>query len=249
MTEPQRYFFVHMQKTAGTALAKRLRLHFDRSAIYPLARDARTVESSIDIDLVRREFGERRDEVRLIIGHFPLSTTELLGVPFGTFTVLRDPVERTLSFLRDNKQRDPTAGEKSFEEIYADRVLFQGLIQNHMVKMLSLRAEELTAAGTMAPVDLDEAHLERAKRNLVERIDVMGLQEHFEEFCLELERRFGFDLGPSQFANRTKPMETPDGLRERIVRDNELDIELYRFAVQLRQDRLAKESSRDANDL
>ena len=35
MTPPRRYFFVHLQKTGGTALFRRLRHHFGVEAVYP----------------------------------------------------------------------------------------------------------------------------------------------------------------------------------------------------------------------
>ena len=58
----------------------------------------------------------------------------------------------------------------------------------------------------------------------------MGIQERFEEFCDALAGRFGWDLGPPQFANRTPPMDASADLRERIAADNDLDGRLYRFA-------------------
>jgi hypothetical protein len=230
---PQHWFFVHMHKTAGTALLQRLRLALGEDAIYPTASDNWTYFATMNLDLLRRRFADQVDRIRVVTGHFPLCTTELLGVPFTTFTVLRDPVERTLSALRDMRERDAEHRGKPLAEIYADPVKFRCLIQNHMVKMLALTCEEMTD-GFLTVVDLDAAHLEQAKRNLAQRMDVWGVQEHFEEFCDELMRRFGWDLGPPRFANRSTPHDAEDGLRERIARDNALDIELYRFALELR---------------
>lgn len=243
MSEPHRYFFVHMQKTAGTALFQRLKLHLDRGSIYPPVEAAGTIAASLDVAMVERYFHEHRDHLRVITGHFPLCVADLLGVPFATFTVLRDPVERTLSFLRDNKTREPRAREMSLDAIYSDPHLFHGLIHNHMVKMLSLSATEMTH-GTMTRVEFDAERLELAKRNLAEKIDVVGLQDHFEDFCGELTRRYGFDLGPPRFANRTEPRPVPDGLSERIAADNELDVELYRFAQRLCEERRNDEALR-----
>ena len=233
---PQHWFFVHMHKTAGTALLQRLRLALGEDAIYPTASDNWTYFATMNLDLLRRRFADQADRIRVVTGHFPLCTTEVLGVPFTTFTVLRDPVERTLSALRDMRERDAEHRGKPLAEIYADPVKFRCLIQNHMVKMLALTCQEMTD-GFLTVVDLDAAHLERAKRNLAERIDVWGVQEHFEEFCDELMRRFGWDLGPPRFANRSTPYDAGDGLRERIAHDNPLDVELYRFARELRTER------------
>jgi hypothetical protein len=217
----QHWFFVHLHKTAGTALLQRLRLALGNDRVYPTAPDNWTYFATMNLDLLRRRFAEQADRIRVVTGHF---------------TVLRDPVERTLSALRDMRERDAEHRGKALEAIYADPVKFRCLIQNHMVKMLAMTREEMTD-GFLTALDLDADHLERAKRNLAERVDVWGVQEHFEEFCTELTRRFGWDLGPPRFANRSTPHPAEDGLRERIAEDNELDIELYRFALELREQR------------
>jgi hypothetical protein len=233
---PRRWFFVHMHKTAGTALFQRLQEEFPPEAIFPAVADQQANHATLHVDLLRRRFEDHGGRLRVITGHFPLCTTELLGVPFVTMTMLRDPVERTLSALRDMRQRDSVWRGRSLEEIYADPVKFRCLIHNHMVKMLSITPEEMTD-GMLTVLDLDTSHLERAKRNLVERVDVWGVQEHFEEFCDELVRRFGWNLGAPRFANRSSPFDVEDSFRSRIAGENELDVELYRFALELRQQR------------
>jgi hypothetical protein len=232
----QRWFFVHLHKTAGTALLQRLRVALGEDAIYPTASDNWTHFATMNLDLLRQRFADLGNGIRVVTGHFPLCTTELLATPFVTMTVLRDPVERTLSALRDLRERDAEHRGKSLEEIYADPIKFRCLIHNHMVKMLAMTCDEMTD-GFLTVLDLDAGHLERAKQNLVERIDVWGVQEHFEEFCDELMCRFGWDLGPPRFANRSTPHDAEDSLRERIAEDNQLDVELYQFAAELRDQR------------
>ena len=239
-TEPvQRWFFVHMHKTAGTALYQRLHEHFPREAIYPRRAEQKAHKASLHVDLLCRHFRERGRELRVIAGHFPLCTTELLGVPFTTITVLRDPVERTLSSLRDMRVREPIFRGQPLERIYEEPIRFQCLIHNHMVKMLSITPDEMTD-GALTALEMGDGHLERARRNLVERLDAWGVQEHFDEFCAELTQRFGWNLGAPRFANRTKPFDASEVFRDRIVRDNALDVELYRYAVELRRQQAAR---------
>ena len=57
------------------------------------------------------------------------------------------------------------------------------------------------------------------------------VQEHFDAFCDELSRRFGWDLGHAHVANQTTPVEVPESLREQIAADHEVDAQLYRFAL------------------
>jgi len=240
--EPQRFFFVHVQKTAGTSLLIRLGNQFTESQIYPDDSDGDKFGEmpQFDIGQLQARWAVRAPEIRVVTGHFPLCTAELLGVPFTTFTVLRDPVERTLSYLRHHRKIIKDARQQTLEEIYDDPLRFDGLVHNHMVKMFSLRTEEMTG-GAMTKVSFTREHLARAQVGLTS-VDVVGLQEDFEDFCAELERRFHWELGAPIVANHTEPAEVSDALRDRIAEDNALDIELYEFGRTLVADRRAERS-------
>lgn len=234
---PERFFFVHLQKTGGTALFQRLRDSFGPAAVYPRPDDASGPTAVLDVDHLMEDLRLHGDQIQLITGHFPLCLVDLLDGPTTTFTVLREPVERTLSLLRRRQQVEARYDGWSLEAIYDDPDLLP-IIRNHMVKMLSMTPEEMTATPLVASVSFDQARLERAKEQLVERIDLFGLQTDFERFCTSLEARFGWDLGPPRFANRTPPQPVADALRDRIAEDNRIDGELYRFAEQLYADRM-----------
>ena len=146
----------------------------------------------------------RGSEIRLVAGHFPLCTTELLDVPFTTLTVLRPPVERTLSYLRHQKKLNKADAGKSLEEIYEDPFRYNALIRNHMTRMLSMSRDELIAGdGVLGDVDDTPARLERAKQALA-GLDLFGLQPRFEELCAELSRRYGVELGNTDALQRDR---------------------------------------------
>ena len=232
-----RFFFVHVQKTAGTALFTRLKRQFGTSAVYPNGDDGDvlTVLPQLSVDVLRDRWGVRRDEIRVVTGHFPLCTTELLGERFTTLTVVREPVERTLSYLRHHRMLTPEDGDKPLEAIYEDDFRYHALIHNHMVKMFSLTPGEMTD-GALTSVEFTSAHLDRAKQQLA-TVDVLGLQEDFEEFCATLQQRFGWNLGAAVHANRTEPVAVSSSFRDRIARDNSLDVELYAHAERLCEQR------------
>ena len=232
---PPRFFFVHIQKAAGTSLVFRLRRQFGRAAIYPPECDKGDVATVISVDHLLERWRTYRDVIRVVTGHFPLCTVDLLRDSFTTLTVLRDPVERTLSYLRHHRELTPDDSERSLEAIYADPFRFHGLIHNHMVKMFSLTTAEM-ADGMLTQVEFTPDRLERAKENLA-RVDIVGFQEGFEEFCDSLTRRFSWDLGEARHVNRTERFEVSDAFRARIAEDNAMDIELYSFAAQLREAR------------
>jgi len=222
--QPHRYFFVHIMKTGGAALRRGLMNHFGDAAVYPTkgldGTDPMTLYLSIDH--LRERLDARGDQIRVITGHFPLRTAELIDGRVTTLTLLREPVERILSYVRQRR----FAQRKPLEDIYDD--LPYGLANNNMTKMLLLTPEEMSALR-FTRVELDRGHLERAKEALA-GMDAVGLQEDFEDFCHELAARFGWHLGEPDKRNVSVPVEAPESLRARIAEDNALDIELYEFA-------------------
>lgn len=215
-----------MQKTAGTSLLRRLRRQFPRDRIYPAFFHEPQI--AVSVEHLVAHWRERNGACDLVAGHFPLCTQELLGGGWSTFTILREPVERTLSYLRHRRREVPADRDKSLEAIYDTPSQFHRLIHNHMVKMLSLTTEEMTD-GTMTVVTFTPDRLARAKQRLL-GVDVVGFQERFEDFCAALQARFGFELGPPVFRNATGTSVVSRSFRDRIAADNALDLELYHWA-------------------
>lgn len=230
-TEPG-YFFVHLQKTAGTALFRRLRHHFGTDAVYPRPDEQGTPEVVLGVDRLLSRLAEEPGAFQVVTGHFPLAVADLLPAGCRTFTLLRDPVERVLSWLRHQREVEARFADSPLEAVYEDPVATTGLLRNHQVKMLSMTVEEMTN-GALSPVVVDDARVATAADNLEHRIDVMGVQEDFEGFCEVLATTFGWDLGDPVFMNRTKPTPATGALRRRIAADNAADIELYDFAASL----------------
>jgi hypothetical protein len=236
----RRFFLAHMQKTAGTTLRDRLRATFPDEQIYPNASDGTDPRIAvISVSHLQERWAVRGDQIRLLTGHFPVRTVELLDAAFVTMTILRDPVDRTLSFLRhqaERRQRGATE-DTPLVEIYEDPFRFRHMIQNHMVRTLSLTPEEMMGHdGVLTPVPYTPERLERAKEALA-CLDLFGLQDRIEEFCDELRRRYGLDVGDPLRTNTTEPATVPSGFVDRIAEDNGLDVELYDYACRLYEER------------
>jgi len=241
--EPTRFFIVHMQKTAGTTLRDRFRHHYGEAAIYPNRTDGRDKRLSvISLRHLLERWAARRDEIRVIAGHFPLCTVELLDADFTTLTVMRPPVERTLSYLRHQRKLNRADQQRPLEAIYDDPFRFNGLIRNHMTRMLSMTVDELRATDSvLTDVSDTDERLQRAKDALA-GLDLFGLQPRLEELCAELTRRFGLDLGAPLHSNATEVADAPEHLIARIESDNALDVALYEFASDLYGRRAAIEA-------
>lgn len=237
-----RFFVAHMQKTAGTTLRNRLRATFREDQIYPNGTDGPDARISvISVEHLRQRWRDRGQEIRLLTGHFPVRTVELLDppAPFVTVTVLRDPIERTLSFLRHQaarRQRGATE-DSPLEELYDDEFRREAMLRNHMTRMLSLTPDEMPPGdGVLASVPYDAARLDMAKEALA-GLDAFGLQHRLEEFCDELGARYGLATGEPLRSNTTEAGEVDQALVDRIAEDNALDVELYAHACRLYDER------------
>ena len=189
----RRYFVAHMQKTAGTTLRDRLRASFTDDEIYPNRTDGPDPRIAvISVEHLQERWAVRGGEIRLLTGHFPVRTVELLDLrraPFVTMTVLRDPVDRTLSFLRhqaERRQRGATA-DTPLEEIYDDPFRFEAMIQNHMTRHAVARTRRDGTGRRRAhegPVHARTARASPRRRSPASTSS--GCRRRFEEFCGEL---------------------------------------------------------------
>jgi hypothetical protein len=105
--------------------------------------------------------------------------------------------------------------------------------------MLSVTTEEFVGGvfGVLREVQVTPDRLDRAKGNLVS-LNLVGIQERFEEFCDDLNEHFGWSLGREpKRENTSEPVEVSDSFRERIASDNAADVELYQRARRLVDER------------
>jgi hypothetical protein len=245
MNEQRPLFFIHVMKTAGTNLKFRFHQSFEVTEVFPNQIDDKDslVEANTLIEYMTGLSAERKARTKAFGGHFPYIAAEMLGVPCTTLTVLRDPVDRVVSHLRQvrrNKQgwqrfaeeligvEDPT-----FEQLYDDPFLRPRFFVDHQVRIFSLGL----ADDPKTYVDLfevDEGRLEAAKTNLA-KVDVVGLTSEYEEFDRILGERFGLatEEMPNLQAAPENDLHVPADLRERIAADNALDAAFYDFAVDL----------------
>lgn len=241
-------FFIHVMKTGGTTVFRYLRENFELDQLYPY----RKLDIQLDGDVVDLNHHlrlpyllglseERRRQIRVYSGHFPSVTPELLGGDFLTVTILRDPVERTISLLRQltraTQWLDPTDRpplELPLEEVYHHPAVFEPLIHDHQTKVFSMRASDQPDSYRDV-MDVDEKRLALAKRNLMQ-VDVLGLTEGYDDFLDDLGSRTGWHLQRGLQKNAAPREDAPrvvDSLRRRIAADNAMDVELYSFAKDL----------------
>jgi serine O-acetyltransferase len=148
--EPLRFFFIHLMKTGGTTFAFQVRKHFAPNEVYPAKGVDFAAETDIagyvSISRMLRLTPERRDAIRMYTGHFPYIASEMLGCDLVTMTLLRHPVDRTISVLKHFKRLSRRYHDYSLEDIYDDPFVFAHFIENHQSRMFSVTAEDAPEA-------------------------------------------------------------------------------------------------------
>jgi hypothetical protein len=228
----QRFFFIHVMRTGGTTLEQQLRKNFPRAEVYPdpdLDFPEGDVMHHLDVSYLLGLPAERLERIRLFYGHFPFVVTEMLGADLVTITLLRDPVERTMSLLRVMREQREAWRELTLDQLYDDANMFPRLIHNHQTKLFSITAAD-RPRSYRDEISIDDARLELARQNL-EGVDLIGITERYGDFVATARTRFGWQLSEQTRLNTAAAsLDDSTALRARIAADNAIDIELYAYA-------------------
>jgi hypothetical protein len=232
-----RFFFVHVMKTGGGTFSAHIKSNFEPDEQYPSELDPDILVARAEIDYLTALPAERRERIRIYRGHFPFVAAELLGIELVTITILREPIERTISYLKHCKRYREQHRSMTLEQIYEDPFFFPTEILNYQTKLFAMTPDD-EPESYLDPIEIDERRLEIAKENL-ERVDVLGLQEHFPEFLEELAQCYGWRFGDVDDRHVGRERGISPALRRRITEDNAIDLEFYEHARRLWERRRA----------
>lgn len=242
-------FFIHVMKTGGVTLLESIRARYAAGEVYPdaeldlthLAPD-RVAFRHLTLQYLDAIPSSRRDRIRVYAGHFPQVACDVLGGRFRTVTILRDPVERTISLLRQFQRAIPwmVAADAAphaplaLEEIYEQPHIFEPLVHNHQTKLFSMTLAD-HPTGYMQEIAVDDTRLAAAKANL-DTVEVVGLTERYAEFLTLVDAHFGWQV-PKDVRINVSPPDDPlpveHPLRARIAEDNAIDLAFYAHAKAL----------------
>lgn len=226
------FFFLHLMKTAGTTFVRQVQEIFGVDHVYPHALEAHRSGGIQPYSRVESLLGlspEERAPIRVYAGHFPFAAYEMFGIDAVTMTILRDPVDRTVSMLKHCKRDIEQFRHLDLDEIYDRRFVRVAFVDNFQAKQFAFTPED-APESCLDKLVVDEDRLELAKANL-DSVDVVGVTEQFDVFLDRMHRRFGWQF--TDLGNRNVSREQWDvspALRARIAEDNRLDIEFYEHA-------------------
>jgi hypothetical protein len=228
--------FNHIKKTAGSTLRHVLFDVYGGRRVHSLYAysGAHFATFAEHMAYLTETLAPAEPKVSAIASHAGFGVHERLPQRhrYRLFTMLRDPVQRTISIYHFVIQNGTYPPDTTLDAVLEDteRVFntqtadLGGLMVRHTLDGEPLRRE-----------DYDDALLERAKANLLAH-DLFGLAERFDESLLLAGEVLGWPARKLTYATvnvgkvrRTRPPLTPDEI-ERIREHNRLDLALYAFA-------------------
>lgn len=224
------FFFLHIPKTAGTTLNHIFAAKFPEETIC-------SVYTKEENEFLRKISAEEVDRIQLVQGHiFVHNFDEFFSGAFGkyAFTFLRDPVVRVVSeynFLRTWPENH------LYRYLNEEKVTLIEYVSSQRPELI-YRGKNLMTRSLCGAVEDGRSMLERAKDNL-QRLHLFGITERFDESLLLLKRMMNLENILYEKHNvRKKRSEITDEELEVVREYNSQDIELYKFASSLFEQRV-----------
>ena len=236
---------IHIPKTAWSALRRVLNKEY--RGRFQKTPNTFTHPQAAEERLRDRVGGTDAARPLAVGGHIVFGLRDVLPADSRYLTVLREPVERTLSHYgylvapRDPKERPhgllardtPYRPDLSLEEALEDPRYLPGNLQTRMIVCRRSPFEQL-------PGDA----LEQAKRHLRSQFAFVGVTERLDEFTALLARAFGWSprVPPRKRVGVLRPERasvSAQALRA-LEEHDALDLELYALASELQEQAMAR---------
>ncbi|MGF1587856.1 MAG: sulfotransferase family 2 domain-containing protein [Pleurocapsa sp.] len=225
--EAKTIIFLHLPKAAGTTLRDIFSRQYQADSIYELdgTKFLKAQEDFKQLEV------EKKEKIRILMGHMYFGLHEFLPGPTTYVTMLRNPIERVISYYFFVKNL-PT--HPDYELIKSKKITLADYCRMQRENMRNGQTRFLS--GTKEFEACSYQTLEQAKKHLQENFSAVGIQEKFDESLLLLKSKLNWQKTPFYYQRNTNKANFYDQLEisnktlSTIEKSNELDLELYEYA-------------------
>lgn len=253
--------FTHIPKTGGVSFINLIKRQFKSNEIllwWPT--------KNYPIDAAENLFSALPRETKLIQDHIPFGIHSYLPLPATYITFLREPIKRTISdynfwywINHRNRKINHIHDLEYFCEMTGDNLMtrfISGLDLQHVYKLGGLnnfRLKRVTENAILPDYcqQCPPEMLEIAKKNLKNHFSFIGITERFDESLVLLKRNLAWkniyyykkNVAPYFKRNVIIPKKKldktiSDNTLNYIKKQNQLDIELYKYVLSLFEEQI-----------
>ncbi len=177
--------FTHIPKTAGYTMQMILHRQYllKRGTIF----DSGNISK---IELLKTLPEDFRRKLVLVKGHLYYGVHKYIPQPVRYFTLLRSPLERTIS-LYNYLMAEPNT--RFYKELNEKQYTLDKLFENgYILNIDNCQVRFLCGVDFIPFGEVNEQHLEMAINNLSKHYDAVGISEFFDESVLLFAKKFGW---------------------------------------------------------
>jgi hypothetical protein len=227
MADEAVHIFLHIPKTAGTSLHQILSREYGSRSLW-----IRGVFTGFD--QIQKANALKLADCRLIRGHMYFGLHSCVGRPFSYFTMVRNPVERVISYYNYHQKEAVNSSSRDHWWINLGRnlpPLEQYITDNKLDREID-NGQLRRIAGDLRPVgECDRSMIDVAKQVVDQSFMAVGLTERFDESVALYHLLLGWRKLPLHVdAKRQKDKAPVDSrLRDILSERLALEIEFYEW--------------------
>jgi hypothetical protein len=235
--------FSHIPKTAGTTFVDLLSRIY-RGPIFGSYGKPKGPERFLSLD------ASKRSKIVLFTGHEPLITGVKEIDAFPTITFIRDPIERVKSYCQHVSEGKSISLVDEFPPdrfdlgFPPDRFDLGNFLNLENIRLNNLQARFILGHTTYEIHEQNPALLiDKAMDLLTNRVLHFGIVEYFDESLMMFRLKLGWPW-PFYFSlnkrDESKAIRFSDDHLATIREHNRIDIQIYKAALQIFEDRMQK---------
>lgn len=220
---------VHVQRTGGTSLRRMIEMSVGPQAVFPSTERLRDNHDGRYV--TPREIIQNWQSLpphRFLFGHCLASLSDLLPHAYSRATIVRDPIERSISILQFHAQ----SSGRLVSELVRDQQFLDSHITDLQTRIFGTNSNLAVLRPQETPTATDEV-LEQALTRL-QTFEYIGFTEEYSSSLERFDSTFGTSLCSSKLhVNQSHTGDADHGvLAERLAPLVARDRALYDFAVE-----------------